>query len=251
MILPHPSDSLHAVKMYRLLIGIIDEKLLSGMIAFKGGTCAAMLGLLDRFSIDLDFDLLLETNMRTVRKYLHPLFTKLDFSIQKESRKTPFFILNYVAKPGLRNSLKLGMTPSFCANEYRPLYLPEIDRYCLCQTKETMFANKLVSLLNRYDNHKSIAGRDLYDIHHFFSQGFGYKKEIIRERRGTTVRKFFDTLKKFILEKVTQRIITEDLNYLLPYNRFVTVRNTLKSETLLLIDREIHRLDTKEPRPSH
>ena len=41
---------------YRLLSAIYDNQILAGSLYFKGGTCVAMQGLLDRFSIDLDFD---------------------------------------------------------------------------------------------------------------------------------------------------------------------------------------------------
>lgn len=43
--------------MNRLLIEIVDQPVLAHNLVFKGGTCAGMLGYLDRFSVDLDFDL--------------------------------------------------------------------------------------------------------------------------------------------------------------------------------------------------
>ena len=57
MILPSPKDALHRGQMYRVLTAIADSSFLSRSLIFKGGTCAAMQGCLDRFSVDLDFDL--------------------------------------------------------------------------------------------------------------------------------------------------------------------------------------------------
>jgi len=42
----------------------------------------------------------------------------------------------------------------------------DIDRYVNCQTLETLVANKMVAITDRYKLHKSIAARDLYDIHY-------------------------------------------------------------------------------------
>ena len=58
MILLRPQDTIHKVQLTRLLTEILDNPTLSQNLYFKGGTCAAMLGYLDRFSVDLDFDLM-------------------------------------------------------------------------------------------------------------------------------------------------------------------------------------------------
>ena len=52
-----PEDILHKSNLHRLLMEVVDQPVLAQSLAFKGGTCAAMLGYLDRFSVDLDFDL--------------------------------------------------------------------------------------------------------------------------------------------------------------------------------------------------
>ena len=56
MILPQPKDAVHKAWLYRILSGIYENAELANTLYFKGGTCAAMLGYMDRFSIDLDFD---------------------------------------------------------------------------------------------------------------------------------------------------------------------------------------------------
>jgi predicted nucleotidyltransferase component of viral defense system len=53
-----PEDILHKSYLNRLLMETIDRPVLAHNLAFKGGSCASMLGFLDRFSVDLDFDIL-------------------------------------------------------------------------------------------------------------------------------------------------------------------------------------------------
>lgn len=47
-----------------------------------------------------------------------------------------------------------------------------------------MMANKLVAVIDRYVHREAIAGRDLYDIHHFFMKGYRYNEDVICERTG-------------------------------------------------------------------
>jgi len=50
-------------------MSIYDDPILTDNLYFKGGTCAAMLGYLDRFSVDLDFDYVgNEKNLEEIRK---------------------------------------------------------------------------------------------------------------------------------------------------------------------------------------
>jgi predicted nucleotidyltransferase component of viral defense system len=234
-----PEDIIHKSYLHRLLAEIVDQPLLGQSLAFKGGTCAGMLGYLDRFSVDLDFDVVKEAGAIELRKAFHQVFNVLGFIITLEFEKTLFFQLRYPSSPEKRSTLKVSASSlKIAANQYRVQHLPEIDRLMNCQTIETMFANKLVAVIDRYDQHKTIAGRDIYDIHHFFVQGYAYRAEVILERTGLEPKAFFGRLVDFIKEHVTQTIINEDLNSLLPYRQFQQVRKILVPETLALLERE-------------
>lgn len=243
MILSNPNDVYHKLQLYRLLIKVLDDKELAQNLYFKGGTCASMLGWLDRFSIDLDFDLDPKSDYSKIKSRLLFLFKANDFEIVKQAENTPFFILQYQSNQGLRNNLKFGVVKNTIkANKYQSFYLPEVDRYAICQTQGTMVANKLVALTDRFDKYKTIAGRDLYDIHFFLSHSFSYNPEVIKERTKLTTQAYFEKLHKFIEEKITTKIIDEDLNYLLPPDKFQTIRKMLKIETLLLVKNEISKI---------
>ena len=55
--------------------------------------------------------------------------------------------------------------------------------------------------------------------------------------------KYLQKLRNFINGKITERLITEDLNPLLPQEKFQKIRKILKTEVLLFLAEEIKRLE--------
>lgn len=244
MINIRPEDTIHKSHLNRLLIEIIDRPALSQHLAFKGGTCAAMLGYLDRFSVDLDFDVLQNADEGALRDEFHYVFDHLDLKVTLEFDKALFFQLRYPSVPGKRSTLKVSASSmQVKSNQYKPQYLPEIDRFMTCQTIETMFANKLVAVTDRFSLRKSVAGRDIYDIHHFLVSGYSYHTPVIEERTSLAVLDYLKELSNFIKTHVTQTIINEDLNTLLPDKKFQQIRKVLIPETLALLEREQEKTD--------
>ena len=241
MITLRPTDAIHKAYLLRTLTEIVDNPILSSSLYFKGGTCASMMGILDRFSVDLDFDLKIGTNEKELRNEFYKIFKKLGFDLQQESQKALEFFLKYQNSPNQRNTLKIDALNFIVkSNVYVPVFLPEINRTVNCQNQESIFANKLVAVKDRYDRKKSIAGRDIYDIHYFFFKNLRYSKQIIIERTGLQVKEYLIYLHNFINEKVTQTIIDQDLNTLLPIETYSKIRKTLKEETLMFLNNEIN-----------
>lgn len=236
MLIPNARDTIHRAWMLRLLSAIADDRVLMASLRFKGGTCAAMRNLLDRFSVDLDFDLLSTEEMPIVRDRLESIFSKLHLTIKDRSKAVPQYFLCYDAEEGKRNTIALDITlPPPVSNEYEVVRFTDIDRFLPCQTIGTMVANKLVTPIDRFEKHGTIAGRDLYDIHHFLFQGFPWNAAVIEERTHMPVQKFLRSLRAFIDEHVTQTVIDQDLNTLLPPKQFREVRRVLKQETIVLL----------------
>jgi predicted nucleotidyltransferase component of viral defense system len=230
------SDLIHKFELFRLLTAIVDNSVLSQGIYFKGGTFASMAGFLDRFSVDLDFDLKKGENTIHLRNEFKKVFKNLDLKIENKNERTLFFVLKYKSTENQRNTIKLSVfEDTILANDYKPFYLPEIDRLVNCQTVETMFANKLVAPVDRFKKHKKVAGRDIYDIHYFFSQGYKFKEEIIKERTGYDLTTYIKVLINFLEREVTEQTLSEDLSSLLPYEKFKKIRKSLKSETILFL----------------
>lgn len=236
MILVKQSDILHKFQLQQLLVTLVDDQYLSQYSCFKGGTCAEMSGFLDRFSVDLDFDIVGEIDDKLFRSRIDKITKKLGLVDDNRNTKSLFFNFKYNAPVNQRNKIKLSFFQNIVmSNDYKAVFLPEINRIVKCQTIETMFANKLVTVIDRYDRHKKIAGRDIYDIYYFFSQNFNFKDEIIKERTGFETGEYIKKLINFIDKKVTDKIITEDLNILLPLEKFTKIRKTLKQDTLLYL----------------
>jgi predicted nucleotidyltransferase component of viral defense system len=244
MITSNTHDALHKAWLYRVLIAIVDNDNLHDLY-FKGGSCAAMMAILDRFSVDLDFDYLGEQkNLIKVRHELELIFKDLGLEIKDASVKVPQFFLKYPTKDiSARNTLKIDITfPPPQANIYEAIRLNDIGRIVICQNIATMFANKLVAIIDRFNRNHSIAGRDIYDIHHFFLNSYNYNKEVIIERTGLSVVDFLKKLSDFIDKNVTETILNQDLNPLIPHERFSRLRKVLKRETIMFLSDEINRL---------
>lgn len=243
MTLANPQDYLHKSQIMQVLMAVADNKILSEGLYFKGGTCAAMLGYLDRFSVDIDFDIDDKEKIQITRKEFEGIFYKLNMRIVEESFNALQFTVKYKAPPNHKNSLKIdALGQRYKSNRYEQCFISEINRIMNCQTIETMFANKLVAISERFTKHKTIAGRDIYDIHYFLLTGKRYLSEIIIERTGKTPLEYLKWLRVFIFEKVTVEVLIEDLGSLANIKKMGFIKNNLKLETLSFLDNEITNL---------
>ncbi len=236
--IPQKKDAIHKAWLYRVLEAIADDAYLVNVLYFKGGTCASMLDWLDRFSIDLDFDYIgKNSDIKLTRSKLEDLWKNLGLTVKDFSKNGIQYFLGYNnPNQGERNTLKVEATfPAFKSSEYKPQRFVEIDRIFTCQTKETMFAHKLVAPLDRFLKTGKVAGRDIYDIHHFFLKGFEYNNKVIEERTKLSIEMFFIKLADFIEKEVTDSIIIEDLGSLLSHEDFHRIRKVLKREVLGMI----------------
>jgi predicted nucleotidyltransferase component of viral defense system len=233
MIQLRPQDAIHKSYLNRILIEIADSPILSQTTQFKGGTCAAMLGYLDRFSVDLDFDIVKTADEKILNNEFTHIVKNLGLEIITKAPTTLFYQLKYHGKPEGRNSLKVSfIKPEIDSNDYKVRHFPEINRLLNSQTVESMFANKLVAVMDRYQKHSTVAGRDVYDIHHYFTSGYSFKPEIIKDRTGKEPAEYLRELEKFIRLNISETIINEDLNTLLPPGKFREIRKILLPETL-------------------
>src|SRR3989338_2686146 len=106
MILPKFQDAFHKAQLLRLLIEMLDNQQVSQNVYFKGGTCAALLGYIDRFSVDLDFDLKKKADKKIIDGHLRKIFGKLNLKVDKKSKNSLYYLLKYKSESNLRNSLK-------------------------------------------------------------------------------------------------------------------------------------------------
>ena len=237
MNIPRQTEMPHKLALYSLLQKLLSDPFIANNIYFKGGTCAAMLNYLDRFSIDLDFDLLDKSKKIQLRQSIHQVIKNLGYSIKDESRQHLQFFLKYRDLKNERNTLKLEISDLVSkANQYQKTYLIEIDKYCQAQTVQTMFANKMVALKARWEEGKGVAGRDMYDLHHFFKQGYAINQAVIVDLRKIPYLDYLSELIIFIKKNVSEQILYEDLNPLISKNKLSLVVPLIKSEVLIALN---------------
>ena len=96
MNLPQQKDSIHKSWLLKIIQAIADDRYLASVLFFTGGTCAAMLGWLDRFSVDLDFDYVgTKGDIQKTRTALEALFATLGLTIKDQSKRGIQYFLKY------------------------------------------------------------------------------------------------------------------------------------------------------------
>jgi len=196
------------------------------MLGFKGGTAALLFYGLDRFSVDLDFDLL-ETKVEDL------VFEKIEqivsrYGLIKSKMKkhyTLFFELSY---GDLDRNIKVEINRRNFGSAY------QIQNYfgitMLVITKEDMFANKLCAFYERAER----ANRDIYDVWFFLQNRWTIHQKLLEDRLGLT---FEECIKICIskLEKVSEKNILSGMGELMDSNQKKWVKANLKIETLFLL----------------
>ncbi len=170
----------HRDIMYNILIDIFSSDL-SKYLAFKWWTACYFLYWLDRFSTDLDFDLIVE-NENIDKQMVEILKKYWEVKIWKYDLKLSYWKDDVNIKIDINRNIWKN-------NEYEIVnfYWTDIK----IQSKSTIFANKLVVLIER------MANRDIYDIYFFFKNSFDINEKIILERTWKTKKELFiEILKK-------------------------------------------------------
>lgn len=170
----------HRDIMYNILIDIFSSDL-SKYLAFKWWTACYFLYWLDRFSTDLDFDLIVE-NENIDKQMVEILKKYWEVKIWKYDLKLSYWKDDVNIKIDINRNIWKN-------NEYEIVnfYWTDIK----VQTKSTIFTNKLVALVER------MANRDIYDIYFFFKNSFDINEKIILERTWKTKKELFiEILKK-------------------------------------------------------
>lgn len=245
MFVPSNREIKHKNQLYILLKEILQDPLLSQNLMFKGGTYASLRGVLDRFSIDLDFDLPEKSKKEDIRKRCYEIFKKLSLEIKDESRRHLQFFLKYQAPEGERNTLKLEINDDVSKyNEYEKVLLEQVNMYCNGHKLDTMFANKLFACKARYDKNGKIAGRDFYDIYKFFLQGLSINEKVVEERSGMEYVNYLKSLITFINKHLTKTLLNQDLNPLVKQKDLDKLLIHIKGDIVSFLKDEIFRINS-------
>ena len=169
--------SRHRYFMLQVLLALFRDKELSVHLAFKGGTSLLLFHQLPRFSTDLDFNLLDETQAEKVFHKVHGILLKYG-KIDDEALKFygPLLVLNY---GGGNRLLKIEISTRQYDNHYEIKTLAGTDIRVM--TLPDMFAHKLCALGER------ITPRDIFDVWFFLRNSTEINPHIVRLRTGMGV----------------------------------------------------------------
>ena len=223
----------HQLIMGQILKDIYTDVSISPLLGLKGGTCAYFFYNLPRFSVDLDFDLLVvsEKNKQLVFEKIVALLSKYgQIKDQYIKRFTIFVLLSYGDDDhNIKTEINVRKLVENIQNYY------EIKEYLgismLVAKKDYLFASKLLALTLRNE----VAMRDIYDIYYFAKNNWDINAEVIKERTGKTIKEYLADCLVF-LEKVKDNQIMQGLGELIDSDKEKAwVRNHLKADTIFML----------------
>jgi len=173
------NKDLHRQKMYEILQEIFTSNLWK-YLAFKWWTACYFFHSLDRFSTDLDFDLV-KNHEKLDFELLEILKKYWDVKVWKFSIKLSYSKNDVNIKIDINRNIWKN-------NSYELLNFYWTD--ILTQDKKTIFSNKLVALTERNTN------RDIYDVYFFFKNNFEINDDLIFERTKKSRKELFSEIIK-------------------------------------------------------
>jgi predicted nucleotidyltransferase component of viral defense system len=195
-------------------------------LGFKGGTAAYLFYGLDRFSVDLDFDLLKAEREDLVFEEVQKILEK--YGTVKEAKKKRFnlfYVLSYDDKvPGAQN-IKVEINRREFGSRYEVMAYLGISMKVM--TREDMAAHKLVAMVERIGK----TNRDIYDAWHCLEKNWPINRVIVEARTGLSFKNF---LQKCIdlLGKMGDRHILSGMGALLDEKQKAWAKTRLRTETL-------------------
>ncbi|HPT08312.1 MAG TPA: nucleotidyl transferase AbiEii/AbiGii toxin family protein [bacterium] len=223
----------HQLIMGQILKDIYNDITISSLLGFKGGTCAYFFYNLPRFSVDLDFDLLIvnEKNQKMVFKKIVAILSKYGkVKNQYIKRFTVFALLSYGDND---HNIKVEINVRKLVENIFDHY--EIKEYLgismFVAKKDYLFASKLSDLTLRNE----IAMRDIFDIYYFAKNNWDINTEVIEERTGKTTKEYLSDCIAFI-EKVKNNQILQGLGELVDSEKEKEwIRTHLKTDSIFML----------------
>jgi len=218
--------SVHKTILFQILKDIYSNTNIAPFLGFKGGTATLMFYNLDRFSVDIDLDLLDESKEDEVFTEITGIVKK--YGILKESYKKRFNLFFLISYEDKSHNIKIEINRRQLNSKY------ELKTYLgvsmLVMVPEDLFAHKLMAMYERIGK----TSRDIYDVWFFLSNRFPIDKETVEKRSEIS---FNQLLNKCILqlEKLSNSQILDGLGEFLTPSQKDWAKAKLKEETISLL----------------
>ncbi len=212
----------HEILLKRILRSIYQKEGLQNALAFKGGTCLYFFHELERFSTDLDFDLLPSKTIdpNEITSILEKYLTIQDFA---DKRYTLFWLGSFIKG---RQKIKIEINKKEYPNSYdiHDFYGLSIKT----MAKDTMFAHKLCAITDR----KKLQNRDIFDAHFMFQKNFPINDQIIATRTKRTTKEYLNDLCQFLSKNITPNKVLDGLGEVLDEEKKQWVKKNLLNELI-------------------
>ncbi|MFW6257508.1 MAG: nucleotidyl transferase AbiEii/AbiGii toxin family protein [Prolixibacteraceae bacterium] len=216
----------HKFYLVSILKDIFNDTGLATTIGFKGGTAQMLFYDLPRFSVDLDFNLLVPHKSEEVYRKIHEIL--LNYGKIRDEAKKHFgllLVLNYGEK---ERNLKIELSNREFPDSYETKYYLGIPIKVM--VKPDMFAHKLCALLDR----NMVANRDIFDVYYFIQQKTPVNKDIVESRMNMEFKQYIDSC-ILEIEKRPGKSLLNGIGELVDDNLKSFVREQLKEETIQML----------------
>jgi predicted nucleotidyltransferase component of viral defense system len=233
----------HKNILLKILKNVFTDHAIGPVLGFKGGTAAYLFYNLNRFSSDLDFDLLDTEKQDFIFEEIRRILE--EYGLLKESAKKKnrlFFTLSYDEKePGGQN-VKVEINLVNFGSMYDVKSYLGISMKVM--VREDMAAHKMVTLYER----KSQTNRDIFDVWFFLKNDWPVNEGIIVRRTGMP---FSDFLQKCIvlIEGVNNKNILAGMGEILDEKQKVWVKKHLKEDILFLLNLKLENVESRRYKP--
>lgn len=216
---------LHEDNIRKILRWLFTSEI-SDFLWFKWWTLTYLCYWLDRFSTDIDIDILdikkEQEIIETVRKLLYSLWDIKNETLWKTIHR---WIFRYDER-GMNIKVELNKRIRK-ANTYD---FKEIDWIKIrCMKKDSIFGNKLVALYERMKN------RDLYDVNFFLKNKFPLNEKLIEERTWKNKEEFIKELISILPDHYNQNTILAEIGEVLTDEQKIWMKNKALNETIELL----------------
>ena len=216
----------HKSILVKILKDIYADPTISTILGFKGGTAAALFYNLNRFSVDLDFDLLDAEQEDYVFDRVKAIIEK--YGTLREARKKRFnlfYILSYDEKDINAQNIKVEINRREFGSKYDVKSFLGISMQVM--VKEDMAAHKLCAMYERIGK----TNRDIFDIQFFLAHDWPVNKKIVEDRMVVTYKEFLEKSIS-VMEKFDDGDILAGMGELLTEKQKAWAKAKLKSEAL-------------------
>lgn len=201
----------HQLIMGQVLKDIYSDLSIAPLLGFKGDTSAYFFYDLSRFSVDLDFDLLIinEENKKLVFEKILAILSKYGQIKDKHIKRFTIFALLSYGDEDHNIKLEINIRKVVENISYHYEMRDYLGISILVAKKDYLFASKLSALTSRTET----AMRDVYDIYYFAKSNWSINADVIKKRTGKITKEYLADCVTFI-EKIKDNQILQGLGEL-------------------------------------